>query len=177
MTVRPILQFGHPALRVCSAAIAPGDPDLPSHIADLADTLADFRRRTTWGRGIAANQVGITKRLIVLNLGDGPQALVNPEITWQSDETYELWDDCFSLPDVLVRVRRPVSMSIRYVDAQFAPRTMERLDPAVTELLHHELDHIDGVLMVDRVIDPRLIIARAMRDQAVTALPAATART
>jgi peptide deformylase len=171
MTVRPIDLFGHPALRTKSEPVSHDDTELTENIADLSDTLADFKRRTTWGRGIAANQIGITKRLIVLNLGSGPQVIINPEIVWTSDDQQEIWDDCFSLPDVLVRLRRPRSISLTYQDERFFPRAMEKLDASMTELLHHEVDHLDGVLMIDRMFDQRLIVARQMRAEADRMLP------
>ncbi len=173
MTVTPITLFGHPALRSNAAPVVPGDPDLPALVRDLSDTLADFRQRTTWGRAISANQIGVAKRVIVMNLGAGPRAIINPVITWRATDTFELWDDCFSLPDVLVRVRRPTSITVEFVDEHFTPQRLEHLDPSVTELLAHEIDHLDGVLMLDRATDPRLVIARTMRDIAATELPAA----
>jgi peptide deformylase len=151
--------------------VRPGEPGLDQLIADLADTLAEHRARTGWGRGIAANQVGEDRRVVVIDVGDGPQALLNPRVTWESPEVQEMWDDCFSLPDVMVRIRRPASISVAYLDPSGGERRMERLDPRMTELLHHEVDHLDGVLMVDRMTDPRLVIARAMHEVAATHLP------
>lgn len=166
MPVKSILKFGHPTLRQKSTPVMVGDPQLATDIAELADSLQDFRRRTNWGRAIAANQIGIAKRLIVFNLGAGPVVLINPEIIWASGDMVEMWDDCFSLPEILVRVRRPRSISISYLDETFASQTMMHLDPSLSELLHHEIDHLNGVLMVDRSIDPSLTIAREMRSQA-----------
>jgi peptide deformylase len=149
--------------------VRPGEPGLDRLVADLADTLADHHARTGRGRGIAANQIGEDRRVIVIDVG--PQALVNPCVTWESPEVQEMWDNYFSLPSVMVRSRRPASISVAYHDFAGVKRAMDRLYPPMTELLHHEIDHLDGVLMVDRMIDPRLVIARAMREVAATRLP------
>lgn len=96
---------------------------------------------------MAAPQVGIMKRLIVMNLGATPFALINPVITWRSNETFTVWDDCLSLPDCVVRVRRHSSISLEYLDEQQRRRSWQRLPPDLSELVQHEIDHLDGVLM------------------------------
>jgi peptide deformylase len=79
-----------------------------------------------------------------------PFLLINPEITWRSEETFLVWDDCLSIPDVLVRVRRNRSVSLTYLDHHFRPREWKDLPPDLSELIQHEIDHLDGVLMTDR---------------------------
>ena len=76
--------------------------------------------------------------------------LLDPELTWKSDETFTLWDDCMSFPSLLVRVRRHASVSIRFRDGAGRDRRWERVGRALSELLQHELDHLDGVLALDR---------------------------
>jgi peptide deformylase len=71
-------------------------------------------------------------------------------VTWRSDETFTMWDDCMSFPGLLVRVSRASSISIDYVDEKGTPKRWERLDRAASELLQHEIDHLDGILAVDR---------------------------
>jgi threonine dehydratase len=92
-------------------------------------------------------QAGIPKRVIVMDLGAGPLALINPQITWRSDQTFVLWDDCLSVPGTLARVRRHCSISLRYVDEAGRTRHWQRLPEELAELLQHEIDHLDGVLM------------------------------
>jgi peptide deformylase len=116
----------------------------------MHETLDEFRRSHGYGRAIAAPQVGIGKRLIAMNLGAGPLAVLNPEITWRSDDLFEVWDDCLSIPDRIVRVRRHQSISFRYWDEQWRERTCEQLPMDLSELVQHEMDHLDGILMLAR---------------------------
>jgi peptide deformylase len=146
----PILVEGDERLRVRSAKVEAVDERLRGEIRSCAATLDAFRRRNGFGRAISAPQVGIARRLIVIDLGAGPFAVVNPEIVWRSEELFEVWDDCFSVPDKLVRVRRHRSISLVHRDERFRERRWERLPPDLSELLQHEIDHLDGVLMTDR---------------------------
>ena len=109
----PILTIGDPRLEQKAAEVSWPDVDLNRQLADLHATLDDFRQRRGFGRAMAAPQVGIGKRIVVMNLGAGPFALINPEITWRSDEEFEVWDDCLSIPDRVVRVKRRRSISVR----------------------------------------------------------------
>ena len=146
----PILLAADPRLREQSAEIASIDSTLLAEASALVATLQDFRARCGFGRAISAVQVGVLKRLVAMDLGAGPFLLVNPEITWRSEETFLVWDDCLSIPDVLVRVRRNRSVSLTYLDHRFRPREWNDLPPDLSELIQHEIDHLDGVLMTDR---------------------------
>src|ERR1041385_6937850 len=98
---KPILTEGDERLcRVCTPVDAIDD-GLRAEIAALFRTLAWFRRRHGFGRAIAAPQIGVLHRAIAIDLGAGPFVLINPKITWRSEEMFELWDDCFSVPDRL----------------------------------------------------------------------------
>ena len=161
-TVPEILVLGDPRLRIhCSDVeqIDPGD------LAQLAAALAAFRAQHGFGRAIAAPQIGIARRMIMIDLGAGPFAVINPEITWRSDELFELWDDCFSVPDRLVRVRRHRSISLAFRDHALRPRVWSALPAELAELLQHEIDHLDGVLILDRTSrDQRKEAMRALRE-------------
>jgi len=148
-TAPTILVLGDPRLRArCDTVeqVESGDLDR------LAAALAGARARLGFGRAIAAPQIGLSRRIIVVDLGAGPFALINPEITWRSDEMFEVWDDCFSVPDRLVRVRRHRSISLAFRDRAFRRRQWSQLPPDLSELLQHEIDHLDGVLLVDRAV-------------------------
>jgi peptide deformylase len=145
----PILVSGDARLRERSAEVAAVDATLLDEASRLIATLLDFRERSGFGRAISAVQVGVMKRMVAMNLGGGPFILVNPEITWRSDATFMVWDDCLSVPDVIVRVRRHSSISIVYRDDQFRPRRWNHLPPDLAELVQHEIDHLNGVLMTD----------------------------
>ena len=146
----PILTDPDPRLRRRAEPVGAIDREVESVVGALAACLRGYRAAHGHGRGIAAPQLGIARRIVVLDLGAGPIALLDPEITWRDPETFSVWDDCFSLPGRLVRVRRHRSVSLRYRDLAGRARQWERLPPDLAELVQHELDHLDGVLMSDR---------------------------
>lgn len=129
------------------------DPHLEKEIARLHGTLTDFRNRHGYGRAIAAPQIGILKRLVAMNLGAGPLTLINPEIVAASDEKFAVWDDCMSVPDHVVKVERHRMISVRYTDELGRTRTWRNIGESLGELLQHEIDHLDGRLMLDRAVD------------------------
>jgi len=143
--------------QVCVPA-GPLDAALAEDGARLQATLAAFRAAHGFGRAIAAPQIGVPRRMVAMDLGvqpypdggRGPLLLLDPELTWTSDETFTLWDDCMSFPWLLVRVRRHASVSLRFRDGEGRERRWENLPRALSELLQHELDHLDGVLALDR---------------------------
>jgi peptide deformylase len=158
-----ILQLGDPRLRVrCEAVAETATPAISQLIGDLHDTLTAFRSRTGHGRGIAAPQIGVLSRVIFVHMQPdgfcGP--LINPEIVERSERSIVYWDDCFSFPDLLVRVRRPATVSVVYLD-QAGCRQSLRADGGLSELLQHEIDHLDGILAVDRAIDRQSFMMRA----------------
>jgi len=153
-SARPILVDGDPRLLVRAAPVDALDASVRCDLDALGSTLVLHQKRHGFGRGIAAPQIGIARRMIVIDLGAGAIALINPEITWRSEDTFLVWDDCFSVPGRLVRVRRDCSISLTYRDAQFRERVWRRLPPDLSELLQHEIDHLDGVLMTQRASGP-----------------------
>ncbi len=158
-----VLLVGDPRLREVAAPVSDfGSPALLHDTARLCATLLHFRRTRGFGRAVAAPQIGVGRRLIAVNLGAGPFLVCNPEVTWRSDETFTLWDDCMSFPDLLVRLRRHASLSLRYQDEHGHPRAWERLDRAAAELLQHEIDHLDGVLFTDRAEGRDALVLRSV---------------
>ena len=87
-------------------------------------------------------------------------ALVNPEIIWASDALMELWDDCFSFPNLMVRVSRAVEVRVEYLDERGMKRTVHA-EGDLSELLQHEIDHLDGILAVERATSPHAFATRA----------------
>jgi peptide deformylase len=129
-------------------------------IADLADTLAAFRDSHGFGRGIAAPQIGALERVIFIRIPGGfTGPLVNPVIEHASADTMELWDDCFSLPGLMVRVARAARIRVSHLDEHGSARTVDA-EGALSELLQHEIDHLDGVLAVQRAISPQALCTR-----------------
>lgn len=159
----PLVLLGDPRLRRRSEPVEElADPAFVAEQRELILTLEDFRRRAGFGRAISAPQIGVARRLVALNLGGGPFVMINPEITWRSEGTFTLWDDCLSFPDLMVMVRRWESISVEYVDEHGEPHRMTEIDRALSELIQHEIDHLDGVLAVDRVIEPGAFCLRSV---------------
>jgi peptide deformylase len=121
---------------------------------DLRETLRDWQARYGYGRAIAAPQIGAPIRLVHIET-DGPWTLVNPEIVDIGDADFTVWDDCLSFPNLMVRVSRAYQVRVRYRDLAGREHTIEA-EGALAELLQHEIDHLDGVLAVDRAtgLDP-----------------------
>jgi peptide deformylase len=160
MAVKEILQLGNQVLRTrCAPVKNFHHGGLQEVISDLAATLLDFKSRRGFGRGIAAPQVGVSERVIFVNI-DHPLALVNPVIKKRSRQMMTLWDDCFSFPDLLTKVRRNLAIEVRYQDQEGHSHTL-RAEGALSELLQHEIDHVDGILALDRAIDSRHIVYRS----------------
>lgn len=146
MPARRILQLGDPVLREISA---PSTGKSAAILADLRDTLHEFQRTHGFGRGISAVQIGELKRLIYIEIDGRAYSICNPVYEFQSEEKFALWDDCFSFPDLLVWLERHQTVRIRYRDEYGAVQTIEATG-AFSELLQHEIDHLDGILAVDR---------------------------
>ncbi|MCX6833725.1 MAG: peptide deformylase [candidate division Zixibacteria bacterium] len=160
MAVREILLLGNPALYQPAEPVSQDElSDLKSVAEDLRDTLLDFRHRHGRGRAIAAPQIGVRKRLIYWDAGK-PQVIVNPVLEDLSSETFELWDDCMSFPDLLVRVVRHRRCSVRFQDLEWN-ETVWQLKDALSELVQHEYDHLDGILATQRAIDSRSFAVRS----------------
>lgn len=156
-----ILRLGDPRLREVSAPVAEFcDPSFLSSQQRLHATLTAFRRANGFGRAISAPQIGVAQRFIAMNLGTGPLLLVNPEIVWASRETFTMWDDCMSFPSLLVRLQRHQSISVHFWDEHGNPQEWHRLNQATSELLQHEIDHLDGILAVDRALDRDSLVLR-----------------
>ena len=160
MSIRPILLLGDPLLRAtCVRVRQYNTPDLAALLRDLADTLGDFRGRYGFGRGIAAPQIGDTRRVLFIN-AEGPLALVNPEIVRSSRQMMTLWDDCFSFPDLAVKLKRHLAVEVRYRDPEGKERLLKARG-ALAELLQHEIDHVNGILALDRAVDSKHIVYKS----------------
>lgn len=163
MPTHDILILGNPQLWQTSELVT----DIHSRttqdlVRDLSETLANFRATNGFGRAIAAPQIGVKQRIIFTNVNGG-FALINPVITNASPEVFELWDDCFSLPNLMVRVRRHVEITVAFTN-EFGAANSLTVQKDLSELLQHEIDHLDGILATDRAIDGRSF---AMRSEVV----------
>jgi peptide deformylase len=159
VAVRPILLLGDPGLYQVSKRVERAElAELRPVVEDLFDTMRDFQARHGWGRAIAAPQIGVHKRLICMRV-DAPVAMFNPELEDPSEETCEFWEDCMSFPELLVRLRNPARCTLRYRDPDWRERRVA-LSGDMAELIQHEVDHLDGVLSIQRAIDDRSIVLR-----------------
>jgi peptide deformylase len=163
VAVRPVLQLGDPGLRSVARPVEePDSAQIRGLVADLADTLAHWRAGTGYGRGIAAPQIGAGVRVTFLQLpGAEPWPLVNPEITWRSEEKIVVWDACLSFLSIFMQVERHREIVVRCQDLRGEWKEVRAGEERnLSELLQHEIDHLDGILAVDRITDIRTMCTR-----------------
>jgi len=163
MALRTILQLGDPRLREVAPPVKdPSIPEIAALVKDLADTLAHWRSTIGYGRGIAAPQLGVRQRVIFLQLpGEEPWPLVNPEIVERSEERIIVWDACLSFLSIFMQVERHRRITVRYQDLAGERHEFRAGDdPNLSELLQHEIDHLDGILAVDRISDLKSLCTR-----------------
>ena len=160
--IKELLKLGNPKLYEISSLITEEDlQDVPTWVADLHDTLMEYRRVYGAGRAVAAPQIGIQKRLLYMYL-DKAYVFINPVMEFPDDEMYELLDDCMSFPGLIVKVRRHRRAVIRYFDLDMKPQVME-LEGDLSELLQHEYDHLDGILATMRAVDHKSFYMEQMK--------------
>ena len=149
MPVRPVVMHPDPGLRQVAHRADPTDPALPALIADMFDTMYD-----AYGRGLAAPQIGEATRVFVMDAtwkaGDRtPMAFVNPVIVDDSDERATLTEACLSIADTDVAVTRPARVEVSWTDPQGTPQR-RWFDGFEAACVQHEIDHLDGILILDR---------------------------
>lgn len=175
MALLPILETPHPMLRQISTPVETVDDDLRKLIADMFDTMY-----AAPGIGLAAVQVGVPKRLLVIDLqepeeegGDpvrDPRVFINPEILEASD-TFQVYSEgCLSVPDQYAEVERPDHIRARWMDEKGEVRE-EELEGLLGICLQHEMDHLEGILFIDHLsrLKRDMVLkklAKARKDQA-----------
>lgn len=145
-----ILTYGNPILRRKSRIVKPGDPDVAEGL--LEQMILDMH--STGGIGLAAPQVGILKRIVVIDIPtetDGALKLINPKITWASEEKGSCTEGCLSLPGIFETIERPASVSVEYQDENFNPCVIEKAQGILAVCLQHEIDHLDGIVFIDHL--------------------------
>ena len=152
MAISDILLLGNPKLYKKSELVEKDELHqfLPQ-INLMYETVLDFRKKYGAGRAIAAPQIGLEKRIICLNI-DKPTAMINPELSDLSDELLEIWDDCMSFPNLLVKVMRHKKLTLTFFDLNWEKQVWH-LEDDLAELIQHEYDHLDGILATQRAID------------------------
>src|ERR1700716_17849 len=163
MPVNTVLQLGDPRLREIALPVKdPSTPQIKSLVSNLADTLAHWRSTTGYGRGIAAPQLGVSLRVIFLQLpGAEPWPLVNPVITERGKEKIVVWDACLSFLSIFMQVERHREITVRHQDLSGEWHETRAGDERnLSELLQHEIDHLNGILAVDRITDMKTMCTR-----------------
>ena len=161
-----VRKFGDPVLRSKARPIEVFDDALRDEISRMAALMHD-----SMGIGLAATQVGALRRLLVYRVEhDSPiNVLINPELEWSGKEKEWMEEGCLSLPRVHVEVERPIHVRVRAQDAAGEPVTIEA-SGLEARVIQHEMDHLDGVLILDRAPrDQRKEAMRALREQAEAA--------
>ena len=163
MPVQEILGLGNPFLWEQSSPVEEPSSSVVSELMhDLEDTLNAFHAEHGFGQGIAAPQIGVLKRVIFISIKpEGFRgALINPVVTSESSDRYELWDSCLCCPELLTRVSRASDVRVEHVDVDGTLRTLEATGE-LASLLQHEIDHLDGVLAVEKAVSPRAFMSRS----------------
>ena len=159
MALREILTVPHPLLKQVSKPVDVVDGELRALMDDMLETMY-----AAPGIGLAAVQIGVPKRVIVMDLSrEGeekqPRYFVNPEILWRSEETAPYEEGCLSVPEIYDEVERPAQVKLRYLNYQ-GETIEEDADGLFAVCIQHEMDHLEGVLFIDH-------LSRLKREQAI----------
>jgi peptide deformylase len=159
MAIREILVVPNPVLKQVSQPVERVDDELRALMDDMLETMYDAP-----GIGLAAIQIGVPKRVIVMDLSrEGeekqPRYFVNPEILWRSEETAPYEEGCLSIPDIYDEVERPAHVKLRYLNYQ-GELVEEDAEGLYAVCIQHEMDHLEGVLFIDH-------LSRLKREQAI----------
>jgi peptide deformylase len=145
--IRPILIHPDPRLKKLCEPVAEITPEIRRLADDMLETMYDAP-----GIGLAAPQVGVTKRLLVMDcIKDGPpepMVLINPEVTWTSEDLSVYEEGCLSIPDQYAEVKRPAEVQVRWTDLDGKPQDRQFSGLWAT-CVQHEIDHLDGRLFID----------------------------
>lgn len=149
MAIRKVARMGHPVLRQVATPVpveAVAGPEVQRLVDDMLETVEEYE-----GAGLAAPQVHVSLRIVVLRLSDerGMEVWINPVLTPLADEGYASWEGCLSVPGLRALVVRPAAVQVEALDRNGEPLVLElRGFPAV--VAQHECDHLDGIIYVDR---------------------------
>lgn len=163
MAVLPVLSLPDARLRQKAIAVDRVDDTIVTLMNDMIDTIHHDN-----GIGLAANQVGVLKRIIVIDIGpeyhSEPYKMVNPMITWHSDDHYSVQEGCLSVPNQWSEIKRYNSITVDFTDQNNKPQQI-KADGLLSCCIQHEIDHLDGVLFIDHLsqLKRRLLANRAVK--------------
>lgn len=170
MALLPILIAPHPLLKQVAKPVAAVDSRVARLMDDMLETMYDAN-----GIGLAAPQVGVLERVIVLDVHgkdepENPIRMANPEVVWASPELEACEEGCLSIPDQYSDVVRPRAVRVRYLDRDNQPREMDA-EGLLAVCIQHEMDHLDGVLFVDHLssLKRSMILRKVQKQQKVKA--------
>lgn len=146
MALREIRKDGDPILRKKSREIPEIDKKIQTLLDDMVETMEDAE-----GVGLAAPQVGILKRAVVIDIGEGVMKIINPKIIESDGEVVEL-EGCLSVPNLSGNVERPENIKVQYTDENGEEQTVEATG-LLARALCHEIDHLDGILYTDKALE------------------------
>lgn len=159
MAVLDIKKQGDPVLRQKAKAVAQVDARIRRLLDDMVETMYSAR-----GIGLAAPQVGISQRVIVVDIGDGPIRVVNPKIVRVGEEEEEATEGCLSIPGIIGEVWRAYDISVRGFDENGKPVKIDA-EGLLARVFQHEIDHLDGRLFIDIATDVREATKEELEDE------------
>lgn len=183
LSIPPVLLLGDPRLRKLSQKVSTSilhNKQFKQDAIILKGALQRFRDQYGFGRAISAPQINIHHRMIAINLhgsytnlpgmpmGNESFIMLNPTIIEKSDnDKFTLWDDCMSFPDLMIKVPRYKNIALEWMDmdSNIHEWDFNKIKIDLSELLQHEIDHLDGILSPDRAIDKDSIVFRAVYDE------------
>ncbi|MDK2814180.1 MAG: peptide deformylase [Thermoanaerobacter sp.] len=145
MAIRYVRKIGDEVLRKKAKPVT----EINSHILTILEDMAQTMYLND-GVGLAANQIGVLRRLVVIDVGEGLLELINPEIVYEEGEQVGA-EGCLSIPGVVGEVKRPKKVKVKYLDREGKEREIEGED-LLARALCHEIDHLNGVLFIDKAI-------------------------
>ena len=158
MAIKEIFKLGNEILRKKSLDIDFKKDSVDKYIQDLCDTLHNIQKEKKLGRAVAGPQIGYLKRIIYMETKGKRIVMINPHITYKSQETFEVWDSCFSADLAFFgKTIRHKNIAVEYFNEQ-QQKIKSNFNDDLSELFQHEIDHLDGILFTDRVVDNQIIM-------------------
>jgi peptide deformylase len=153
LAVYKIVEIGDEILKEKARPVKSVTPNIIKLLNNLADTLYNAK-----GAGLAAPQIGVSKRVVVVDIGEGLYELINPEILSSSGQETDV-EGCLSIPGIIGDVTRATTVKVRYMDRNGKEKSITVKD-MLARAMQHEIDHLDGILYIDRAANIRKLKQR-----------------